>query len=265
MVHQPQIKELRKHIDHYWMLNTAQLKGFRGNYMYAYPGVTPDLIIILEGYYGISYGGRTMTSNRDMLFSFIHQKMRIDFSRLQRCILVKFHSKGLSSLIPFIPIGASEIMRNPVAYAEEVFGLDFFRIKNELHHLTDVEQVNVLDLWFAERYQKEKEGFLMEMAQEVSYNYDLRNIMDVTGYSYSTLERYFKKEAGLTPKGFQTLLRFKKAIRELYRTRNTDWLYYVSKYGYYDQSHFIKEMKRFTGSTPSELLQIPSFVAIRPD
>ncbi len=264
MVYQPQLTALKKHIDHYWVLDTCEIKRFRGSHMFAYPGVTPDLIIVLEGHYGISTGAHSMISNRDMLFSFIHKKMRIDFSQLKRCIVVKFQSKGLSSLTPFISMGATEIMRNPIAYAEEVFGADYLRLKNMLSLLTDAEKVLALDQWFAERYQKDQEGFIMEMAQEVSYTYDLRSIMEVTGYSYSTLERYFKKEAGLTPKGFQTLSRFKRAIRELYSTRNTDWLYFVSKYGYYDQSHFIKEMKRFTGKTPSQLLQTPSFVEVRP-
>ena len=265
MVYQPRFTELRKHIDHYWMLDITELNAFNGNFMYAYPGVTPDLFIVLEGHYTISYGDHVITSNRDMLFSFIHQKMRVDFSKLKRGILVKFQSKGISSLTPFIPMRASEIMQNPVAYAEEVFGLDFLRLKSGLLSLASSEKVAVLDQWFVERYQKEQEGFLMEMAQEVSYNFDLRDIMEMTGYSYSTLERYFKKEAGLTPKGFQTLLRFKKTLRELYSTRTTDWLHLVSKHGFYDQSHFIKEMKRFTGNTPSQLLRIPSFVEVRPE
>ena len=152
-----------------------------------------------------------------------------------------------------------------MAYADDVFGQDLERFKNHLSQLEPSMRVRELDEWFAKRYRKEYEGFVIEMAEEVSKNCDLRTIMNATGYSYSTLERYFKKETGLTPKNFQTLQRFKKALRELHTTNNDNWTDYVTKYGYYDQSHFIKEMKRFTSCTPSELLKTPAFIKIRPD
>ena len=68
------------------------------------------------------------------------------------------------------------------------------------------------------------------MAQEVSASCDIQTIIKATNYSYSTLERYFKRDTGLTPKKFQSLQRYKKAIRELYVTRNSDWQHYVVKY-----------------------------------
>ena len=102
------------------------------------------------------------------------------------------------------------------------------------------------------------------MSQEVSKDCNLGAIMKVTGYSYSTIERYFKKETGLTPKSFQTLQRFKKVLRELSTSVNLDWQHYVLEHGYYDQSHFIKEMKKFTGYSPSALVHMPSFIKLRP-
>ncbi|MEO1451241.1 MAG: sensor histidine kinase, partial [Bacteroidota bacterium] len=72
----------------------------------------------------------------------------------------------------FIPMRASEIMRNPVAFAEEVFGVDFLRLKNGLIYHDSFEQVAVLDQWFVERYQKEQEGFLVEMAHMADIDQD---------------------------------------------------------------------------------------------
>jgi AraC-like DNA-binding protein len=39
---------------------------------------------------------------------------------------------------------------------------------------------------------------------------------------------------------------------------------FVCRYGYHDQSHFIKEVRRFTGFTPQQLLQIPVLADHRP-
>ena len=265
MVFTPKLSEIKRHIDHYWILNGQDLLTLNSNHMYAYPGITPDMIIVLEGYYTMTYMGKTISSNRSQLFSFIHREVRIDFSRLKRCVIVKFKSRGLSSLQPFIGKDVDMIMRDSVAFAEDVFGPDLNILVNRLLKGDYVAQINELDHWFLSHYQKEHEGFVIEMSQEVSTNCDLHTIMEATGYSYSTLERYFKKETGLTPKRFQTLQRFKRAMRELSITKNNDWLHYVAQYGYYDQSHFIKEIKRFTKYTPSELLQVPTFIQVRPE
>ncbi|UII74664.1 helix-turn-helix domain-containing protein [Flagellimonas sp. HMM57] len=264
MVYEPQLPEVKRHIDHYWILNSADLLTLNSTHMYAYPGITPDMIIVLEGHYSLSYQGENFRSNRSLLFSFIHEKVHIDFSALKRCIVVKFKSRALSSLKPFIRVGADIIMKNSVAFTEDVFGIGMQKLNDYLKTCVPELLVCTLDSWFAQRYRKEGEGFIVEMSQEVSTDCDLSTIMHTTGYSYSTLERYFKKETGLTPKAFQTLQRFKKVLRELSTTKNQDWQHYVLQYGYYDQSHFIKEMKRFTGNTPSALVQMPSFIKLRP-
>ena len=265
MVYKPQLPELQKHIDHYWIFDSTDLQVLNSDYMYAYPGITPDMIIVLEGQYKMSYLGKTFTTGRSQLFSFIHHEMLIDFSTLKRGIVVKFKSRALSSLMPFVDASPTTVMKDSVAFADDIFGPQLNWLEDHLARLEPVEIAAELDQWFAFHYKKEHEGFVVEMSQEVSEYCDLKVIMQTTGYSYSTLERYFKKETGLTPKRFQTLQRFKRALRELCTTKNQDWQHYVLRYGYYDQSHFIKEIKRFTGHRPSELVHIPSFIRVRPD
>jgi len=265
MIFEPQLPEVKKHIDHYWILSNTSLLSLDSAHMYAYPGITPDMIIVLDGQYTMMYMGKKITSNRSMLFSFIHQEVFIDFSELKSCVVVKFKSRGLSSLKPFLDIDAATIMRDSVAFADEVFGIKEELLRIHLRQLGQKAIAGELDQWFAACYKREREGFVVEMAQEVSANCDLKTIMEATNYSYATLERYFKKDTGLTPKRFQSLQRYKKAVRELYITRNSDWQHYVVKYGYYDQSHFIKEIKRYTNHTPSQLLKTPAFIEVRPN
>lgn len=264
MIFEPTLAEVKKHIDHYWILENSSLLSMGTTKMYAYPGITPDMIIVLDGSYTMTYMGKTITSNRSQLFSFIHKDVFMDLSNLKSCIIIKFKSRGLSSLKPFLDVNTQAIMNDSVAYADEVFGIEIELLKTHLARLDAEKMVNELDQWFGARYKKEREGFVVEMAQEVSTSCDIKSIMEATNYSYSTLERYFKKDTGLTPKRFQSLQRFKKALRELYVTRNQDWQHYVTKYGYYDQSHFIKEIKRYTNHTPSQLLFTPAFIEVRP-
>jgi len=60
-------------------------------------------------------------------------------------------------------------------------------------------------------------------------------------YSQSGFERFFKKMTGITPKSYLNIIKFKNAVESKERDH------------YYDQSHYIKSLKRYTGKTPSEM------------
>lgn len=71
--------------------------------------------------------------------------------------------------------------------------------------------------------------------------------------SQRQLQRITKRYAGLAPKQVQSMLRCRMAIRQIQRTGVISDFF---NYGYYDQNHFIKEVKRWTGQTPRILLSI---------
>lgn len=68
------------------------------------------------------------------------------------------------------------------------------------------------------------------------------------------LERNFKKQIGLTPKQLSKVIRLQATLQMLLNqtTRTLTDIAYESEY--YDQAHFIKDFKEFTGLTPKEFL-----------
>lgn len=261
----PNSNILKKHIDHYWIVRNDMF-AFCQNQpsLYAYPGITPDMLMVLDGHYTYEYLGKNYTQNANILFCFIHDKMTVDLSHLKSFILIKFKSRALSSLLPFLSQKAETIMRDPVIDCDILFNSNTNTFSKHLSTLDDQQIVDELDDWFMKSYNKEREGLIIDIAEEVSKKLDIQTILEATNYSQSTLERHFKRDTGLTPKRYQSLQRYKLAIREIFETRNTDWQYYVHKYGYFDQSHFIKEIKKYTTFTPNQLMHIPSFIGFRP-
>lgn len=255
---------LQKHIDHYWLVKDGAAVFGKGKNLMAFPGITPDLILLLDGHYHATYLGKRQKIERSFLYSFIHSRVELDLSGIKSFVLIKFKPKGLSSLLPFAPVKAEALIRDPVLPAEQLFGTDIERLVQYLRELPDTKIAATLDEWFQNRYQRAREGFIIHLAEAVSPTFDIKEIRRHTNYSYATLERYFKKATGLSPKRFQSLRRCKGAIQEICVSRNTDWLHYVANYGYFDQPHFIKEVKAYTGLTPSQMLEVPSFVGFRP-
>jgi hypothetical protein len=69
--------------------------------------------------------------------------------------------------------------------------------------------------------------------------------------TYSSARRDFRRYIGFTPKYCQKVLRLKEALKE-YKKSGFGFCY--EDFGYTDFSHFAKDSKQLTGSTPSLLL-----------
>lgn len=254
---------ISKHIDHYWIVKDSSKEFNTSELLYAYPGVNPDLIIVLEGSYSITYLGKKEVVTKSKLYSHIFGQAILDFSNLTSFVMVHFKPRAISALNPFINKSSSELMKNPMCFASDIFGDSVNLLSKHLKSLSKVEIESELTEWFLGYYNNEYQGFLAEMVSELK-DCSIQEVMRLTNYSYSTLERHFKKDTGLTPKQYHSHRRYKIAVSEICRTKNSDWAHYIQKYGYFDQSHFIREIKRFTNFTPSQLLTIPSLITVRP-
>jgi AraC-like DNA-binding protein len=68
------------------------------------------------------------------------------------------------------------------------------------------------------------------------------------------LERHFKSSVGVSPKDFISLVRYQFANQIIKNNNSLKCLAEIAfESGYYDHAHFTKEIKRFTGSAPSQL------------
>ncbi len=76
--------------------------------------------------------------------------------------------------------------------------------------------------------------------------------------SKKQFERLFHSFVGINPKEYARIVRFQKALAQMQhqagKELNQAQIAYTS--GYADQSHFIREFKKFCGYTPLSLLKV---------
>lgn len=75
--------------------------------------------------------------------------------------------------------------------------------------------------------------------------------------SKKQFERLFNSLVGINPKEYTRIVRFQKALEQMQHQSgeiNQAQIAYMS--GYADQSHFIREFKKFSGYTPMSLLKV---------
>jgi AraC-like DNA-binding protein len=76
------------------------------------------------------------------------------------------------------------------------------------------------------------------------------------GLSPRTFIRHFTEQVGLTPKLFCRIRRFQAALRLVRKGRRRAWPDVALDCGYYDQAHFIRDFRAFSGVTPTAFLRV---------
>ncbi|WP_431216924.1 helix-turn-helix domain-containing protein [Puia sp. P3] len=74
-----------------------------------------------------------------------------------------------------------------------------------------------------------------------------------TGYSSRWLQRKFSERLGTSPKNLAEIVRFKQFYQVYSLGAPAEKLKQQIYHNYYDQSHFLRAFRRFTGTTPTEL------------
>lgn len=75
--------------------------------------------------------------------------------------------------------------------------------------------------------------------------------------NYKWLERNFKKHLGISPQSYLLIRRFLNAYLDLDASTSKDLLQIALDNGYYDDNHFIKDFRRFSGLPPKTYFSQP--------
>jgi AraC-like DNA-binding protein len=118
------------------------------------------------------------------------------------------------------------------------------------------DKVLTIERWFIDGFALEKiDGHKGQRATEIIIESKgeiaVQNILKTVNISERSLERYFKAHIGLSPKFYSRIIRFSN-IFNLIETKDFNWSDITFLAGFYDQSHFIKNFKEFTGEEPSK-------------
>ena len=92
-------------------------------------------------------------------------------------------------------------------------------------------------------------NLMYELRQQDIFD-TMENVASRYGISARYMQQLFVQYTGLTPKLYSQITRFRNSL-QLVTAKNMSLTSIAYECGYADQSHFIREFKMFTGSTPS--------------
>lgn len=145
---------------------------------------------------------------------------------------------------------------------EDIFGAWGARLQHRLANIEDVQE-KISSLQYALIYLLNKNikdySLLDHTIDMINESYGMVSVKELetqTGYSKRYLDMLFKEHVGVSPKRFASIARFQVFYR-LWAREKSKTFFKDNLYTYYfDQSHFIKEFKRFTGFTPQKFAEI---------
>jgi AraC-like DNA-binding protein len=130
------------------------------------------------------------------------------------------------------------------------------------NHLHDDEYcVRILEKFLMEELQKRTkttDGKIIKACGQITENLgkvQIKELCKNVGMSHSGLTNYFTTMIGINPKLFGRVARFTAVQNFLGENPNAGWSDIVHQFDYFDQNHFIREFKQFTGAVPKDRRQ----------
>jgi AraC-like DNA-binding protein len=184
-----------------------------------------------------------------------------------QCVGVSFKPGGA---YPFLGLPLSEL-QNQIVPLDTIWGSFAAEIRERLYAAPTLQaRFDVLEQLFLARLCDTAPAVRCRGAppglKAVQYAMDeiarrhgalsIRELSERMGMSQKHLIVQFKKMVGVTPKELGRLNRFADILASIDLTQPVDWTWVAHQFRYYDQSHFIRDFKEFTGHTPTDYVRL---------
>lgn len=121
---------------------------------------------------------------------------------------------------------------------------------------TTYERMRLLERALLSRLRRASEPhpavqYALKRFSDVPQGHTIKDVVDSLALSSTRFIQVFREDVGLTPKQFCRVRRFHYAVRLMATNPSMRWVDVALTCGYYDQSHFNKDFRHFSGITPS--------------
>ena len=167
---------------------------------------------------------------------------------------VRFHSDGF---LPFATIPIKEMENTPIPL-ERLFGEEGLKLELKILEANGVlERIEIMESFLLSRLNSKElmdrvVKSTIETILTANGQLSINALSKQSSLNRRVLSRKFSSTVGLSPKQLSKIIRLQISLKSLLNkdvSKLTDLAY---ENGYFDQSHFIKDFKIFTGVTPKE-------------
>ncbi len=172
----------------------------------------------------------------------------------QRSIMgVNFKPGGA---FPFLGLPVHELCNTDRAF-DDIWGSSSLRLRERLlEGRTPEEKFGLLEDALLARLNGARSlhpgvAYALRRLDAVPHLRPLAKVTGEIGLSQRRFIELFRQQVGMPPKLYYRIRRFQEALRRIERGGGVEWADLALACGYYDQSHFIRDFRAFSGINPS--------------
>lgn len=237
----------------YWVLESPKEKTPTRN------TIVPDGSMKLIFHYGDLYKhcpeyGSSITLPRCFLIGQLTRPYEVEPTGETGTFFVRFHPNGF---LPFTCIPLKE-MENTVIPLETLFGKAGQEIERAIvDAASTAERINHIETFLRNRLTAAKTidrlvKTTVETILTANGQLSVSELSRKTNANRRLLERKFSAAIGLSPKQLSKIIRLQATFKTLLTTESTSLTTLAYEGKYFDQAHFIRDFKEFTGITPKD-------------
>lgn len=116
-------------------------------------------------------------------------------------------------------------------------------------------QIILFNAYFTSRLMRRTSAvtsLIIDTIRRLNGNIRVDQLEALTGYTCRTIQRQFRQDTGMSPKAFSRILRCQSAINTIHLQQELSFSDLAFDLGFSDQSHFLREFKKFVSTTPCD-------------
>ncbi|MGS2764757.1 helix-turn-helix domain-containing protein [Sinomicrobium sp. M5D2P9] len=214
----------------------------------------PDTSIIMafriRGQIAYGTGGEITPLPFSVITGLRKSPRQVSYAPGSATIIVKFRETGASA---FLPLPVHELFGQTVSLNNFITREETDRVENQLGETENhSQQIAVIEHFLLSLLHPPGNDVVIAKAiEKIEYSKGLLPIGDLLEglpLSRDPFEKRFRRVTGTSPKQFASIVRMRNILSSSQKDNFTS-VAYTS--GYFDQAHFIKDFRRFTGTTPT--------------
>jgi AraC-like DNA-binding protein len=221
--------------------------------------IVPDGCMEMIFHYGDIYlqfleDGSSITQPRCFVFGQITSPLEIAPTGVTGIIGARFHPDG------FLPFSSYPIqqMENKAVALNKLFNNDAISLEQHvMNALTNEERIQIISTFLinclqttdvSDRITKSSIEALLQSNGQMNVD----ELAEQVQINRRQLERKFSSAIGLSPKQLSKMIRLQTTLKMMEQKQFISLTSLAYENGYYDQAHFIKDFKEFTGVSPKK-------------
>lgn len=245
-----------------WVETIAHYKNFVPDHSVERVVPTGHVFVLfeLDGYTRHTYDNESLVPNAKFRRAWVcgahDEYLSISAHRESEMLFIQFKPFGA---YPFLHT-AMDSLANRVVDGAELFDGELLALRDRLFEAASTSQKLALaENWLSTRFSEQclPARGVVNAVSTIAANPSakLADALDNIEGTNKHLIDLFKRYVGITPKVYQRILRFNSVFTKIRENGSVDWAEVANQCGFADQSHFIREFRRFSGFNPSEFLR----------